>query len=138
MANLKKEHIVKGFDRNEWIKMKRGKTGRLVSVPLLPKAKQLLKLYTSDSEYLLPRMSNQKINSYLKEIGGILGIKKRITHHTARKTFASTVLLNNEVPMEVVSELLGHSSIKITQEYYGKIVQKKVGEEMRRISKKLK
>jgi integrase len=138
MANLKKEHIVKGFDRNEWIKMKRGKTGKLVSVPLLPKAKQLLKLYTSDSEYLLPRMSNQKINSYLKEIGGILGIKKRITHHTARKTFASTVLLNNEVPMEVVSELLGHSSIKITQEYYGKIVQKKVGEEMRRISKKLK
>lgn len=138
MANLREEHIVEGFDGNQWIKMKRGKTGKLVSVPLLPKAKQLLKLYANDSGYLLPRMSNQKINSYLKEIAGILGIKKRITHHTARKTFASTVLLNNDVPMEIVSELLGHSSIKITQEYYGKIVQKRVSEEMKRISKKLK
>jgi integrase len=54
----------------------------------------------------------------------------------ARKTFASTVLLYNDVPMEIVSELLGHSSIKITQEYYGKIVQKRVGEEMERISRK--
>ena len=138
MANLREEHIVEGFDGNQWIKMKRGKTGKLVSVPLLPKAKQLLKLYANDSEYLLPRISNQKINSYLKEIAGIFGIKKRLTHHTARKTFASTVLLNNEVPMEIVSELLGHSSIKITQEYYGKIVQRRISEEMKRISDKLK
>ncbi|UCE68305.1 MAG: tyrosine-type recombinase/integrase [Flavobacteriaceae bacterium] len=83
-------------------------------------------------------MSNQKINSYLKEIADILGIEKRVSHHTARKTFASTVLLNNDVPMEIVSEILGHSSIKITQEYYGKIVQRRVSEEMERISKKLK
>jgi len=138
MANLKQEHIVKGFDGHQWIKMKRGKTGKLVSVPLLPKAKALLNLYEGSSEYLLPKMSNQKINSYLKEIAGILGIKKRITHHTARKTFASTVLLNNDVPMEIVSELLGHSSIKITQEYYGKIVQKRLSEEMRRVSRNMK
>ncbi|EAR16638.1 putative transposase [Robiginitalea biformata HTCC2501] len=78
-------------------------------------------------------MSNQKINSNLKEIAAILGIKKRITHHTARKTFASTVLLNNDVPMEIVSELLCHSSIKITQEYYGKIVQRRISEETKRI-----
>ncbi|NER10020.1 Site-specific recombinase XerD [Muriicola jejuensis] len=138
MANLRQEHLVNGFDGNQWIKMKRGKTGKLVSVPLLPKAKTLLYLYQNDSEFLLPRISNQKINSYLKEIAGILGIKKRITHHTARKTFASIVLLNNNVSMEIVSELLGHSSIKITQEYYGKIVQKRVSEEMRRIAKELK
>jgi integrase/recombinase XerD len=56
----------------------------------------------------------------------------------ARKTFASTVLLYNDVPMEVVSELLGHSNMKITQEYYGKVVQKQVGEEMKRISRKLR
>ena len=85
------------------------------SVPLLPKAKEV-------GDYVLPRLSNQKINSYLKEIGGIVGVIKSISHHMARKTFASTVLLYNDVPMEVVSELLGHSSIKITQEYYGKVV----------------
>jgi len=56
----------------------------------------------------------------------------------ARKTFASTVLLYNDVPMEIVSELLGHSSIKITQEYYGKIVQRRISEEMERVSEKLK
>jgi len=56
----------------------------------------------------------------------------------ARKTFASTVLLYNDVPLEIVSELLGHSSMKITQEYYGKIVQKRISEEMKRISKKLR
>jgi integrase/recombinase XerD len=56
----------------------------------------------------------------------------------ARKTFASTVLLYNDVPMEIVSELLGHSSMKITQEYYGKVIQKRVDEEMKRISRKLR
>ena len=60
-----------------------------------------------------------------------------LTHHMARKTFASTVLLYNDVPVEIVSELLGHRSIKITQEYYGKVVQNRVSEEMRRVSKKL-
>jgi len=136
MANLKKEHIVKGFDGNEWIQMKRKKTGRMISVPLLPKAKAILDNYKEVGNLALPKFSNQKINSYLKEIAGIVGINKPISHHMARKTFASTVLLYNDVPMEIVSELLGHSSMKITQEYYGKIVQKRVSEEMRRISKK--
>ena len=56
----------------------------------------------------------------------------------ARKTFASTVLLYNDVPIEIVSELLGHSSIKITQEYYGMVVQKRVSEEMERLMKNTK
>tara|TARA_R110000868_G_scaffold353024_1_gene614257 strand:- start:496 stop:705 length:210 start_codon:yes stop_codon:yes gene_type:complete len=60
----------------------------------------------------------KKINSYLKEIASIVGINKTISHHTARKTFASTVLLYNDVPMEIVSELLGHSNMNITQKYY--------------------
>jgi len=67
----------------------------------------------------------------------LIGIEKRLTTHMARKTFASTVLLYNDVPMEIVSELLGHSSMKITQEYYGKVVQKRVSEEIMRISRKL-
>ena len=137
MTNLKKEHLIKGFDGNQWIQMKREKTSKLISVPLLPRAKFLMTKYESISDYVLPKFSNQKINSYLKEIAGIVGINKTITHHTARKTFASTVLLYNDVPMEIVSELLGHSNMKITQEYYGKIVQKSIGKEMERLSKKL-
>ena len=116
--------------------MKRKKTGKLISVPLLPKAKAILDNYDEVGEYALPNFSNQKINSYLKEIGGIVGISKSISHHMARKTFASTVLLYNDVPMEIVSELLGHSSMKITQEYYGKVVQKRVSEEIFRLMKK--
>lgn len=137
MTHLKKEHIVNGFDGNEWIQMKRKKTDKLISVPLLPKAKMILDKYQDTRDYALPRFSNQKINSYLKEIAGIIGINKPISHHMARKTFASSVLLYNDVPMEIVSELLGHSSIKITQKNYEKVVQKRVSEEMVRISSKL-
>tara|TARA_R110002074_G_scaffold149035_5_gene301252 strand:- start:12494 stop:13699 length:1206 start_codon:yes stop_codon:yes gene_type:complete len=137
MVSLRKEHIIKGFDGNEWIQMKREKTNKPISIPLLPKTKVVMSKYSELNDYVLPRFSNQKINSYLKEIAGIVGINKSITHHTARKTFASTVLLYNDVPMEIVSELLGHSSMKITQEHYGKVVQRRVSEEMVRISKKL-
>ncbi len=137
MSKLKKEHITKGFDGNEWIQMKRQKTNKMISVPLLPKAKVILDNYNELGDYVLPKFSNQKINSYLKEIAGIVGIDKSISHHMARKTFASTVLLYNDVPMEIVSELLGHSSIKITQDYYGKVVPRRVGEEMERLSEKL-
>ena len=78
------------------------------------------------------------MNSYLKEIAEIVGIDKNLTHHIARKTFASTILLYNDVPMEIVSELLGHSSIVITQESYGKVVQRKVSDAMIGLSEKLK
>ena len=137
MAHLKKEHLIVGFDKNLWIQMKREKTNRLISIPLLGKANEIINKYESHSEYVLPEFSNQKINSYLKEMAGILGIKKSISHHTARKTFASTVLLYNDVPIEIVSELLGHSSIQITQEYYGKIVQKKISEAMIDLKRKI-
>jgi site-specific recombinase XerD len=73
-------------------------------------------------------------NVYLKEIADVVGIEKTLTHHMARRTFATTVLLYSNVPMEIVSELLGHSKMATTQQSYGKIVQKKVGEEMRKIS----
>lgn len=67
-----------------------------------------------------------------------MGIEKKISHHIGRKTFATTVLLYNDVPIEIVSELLGHSKISITQEHYGKVVQKKVSEHMQNLTKKLK
>ena len=90
-----------------------------------------------NSENIFKVCSNQKYNSFLKEISSVLGISKRLTTHTARKTFASTVLLFNDVPMEIVSELLGHSSISITEDSYGKVVKKKVSEQMKKLNGKL-
>jgi integrase/recombinase XerD len=138
MANLEKQNIQIGFDDINWIQMKREKTQRQISIPILPKAQEIIEKYSTDSNRIFPSISNQKFNSYLKEIADITGIEKRLTHHIARKTFASTVLLYNDVPMEIVSELLGHSNMVITQESYGKVVQKKVSEAMRSLSVKLK
>ncbi|TDE06727.1 site-specific integrase [Flavobacterium hiemivividum] len=138
MANLEKQNIQIGFDNINWIQMKREKTQRQISIPILPKAQEIIEKYSTDSNRIFPSISNQKFNSYLKEISAITGIEKRLTHHIARKTFASTVLLYNDVPMEIVSELLGHSNMVITQESYGKVVQKKVSEAMANLKDKLK
>jgi len=138
MAHLEKQHIQIGFDGINWIQMKREKTQRQISIPILPKAQEIIDKYLTESNRIFPPISNQKFNSYLKEIAAIIGIEKRLTHHTARKTFASTVLLYNDVPMEIVSELLGHSNMLITQESYGKVVQKKVSEEMNKLKLKIK
>jgi site-specific recombinase XerD len=136
MSNLKTEHIVNGFDGDKWIKMNREKTSKPLMIPLLPKALDIICKY-QEKEVLLPIISNQRFNSYLKEIADIVGLKKNLTHHIARKTFASTVLLFNDVPMEIVSELLGHSKISTTQDYYAKIVNKKVSSVMKDLTFKL-
>lgn len=133
MSELNTKHIQVGFDGNEWIEMNRKKTKSKVSIPLLPKAKEILIKYNNQ----LPKISNQRFNSYLKEIADIVGINKNLTHHIARKTFASTVLLYNGVPMEVVSELLGHSKITVTQEHYAKVVKKKISDEVLKLNQKL-
>jgi integrase len=137
MAHLEKQNIQIGFDNINWIQMKREKTQRQISIPILPKAQEIIEKYSTDSNRIFPPISNQKFNSYLKEISAITGIEKRLTHHIARKTFASTVLLYNDVPMEIVSELLGHSNMVITQESYGKVVQKKVSEAMKTLKLKI-
>ena len=139
MALLKKENVVKEFDDNLWLHIKRSKTSKLYKVPLLPKALEILEKYNDEDEVLIfKNISNQRLNGYLKEIADVVGLKKNLTHHMARKTFASTVLLYNNVPMEIVSELLGHSSMKVTQASYGKIVQKSISKEILRISNLLK
>lgn len=137
MSTLKEEHLIKGFDGGIWIEMMRQKTKSKVSIPLLPTASKLLDKYRPEGR-LLPVISNQKFNSYLKEIAELVEIDKRLTHHVARKTFATTVLLYNDIPIETVSELLGHSSISITQRHYAKVVQHKVSSQMSKLSKKLK
>jgi len=139
IKKIKKSNIVKGFDGELWIEMVREKTQKNIAVPILPKAQHLINKYADiNTETLFNIISNQRYNSYLKEIASIIGIQKRLTTHTARKTFASTVLLYNDVPMEIVSELLGHSSITITEESYGKVVRKKVSEQIKRLNEKLK
>ena len=134
MSTLSTKNIEIGFDGKEWIHMIRKKTKKEISIPVLPKAKQILDKYNNE----LPKISNQKFNSYLKEISELVEIEKKLTHHIARKTFATTVLLFNNVPMEIVSELLGHSNMNITQSHYGKIVQSKVSKEMKNLDKKLR
>ena len=136
MATLKKENLIDGFDGRKWINIYRQKTKKYLTVPLLSKAEQILSKYESEKT-LLPVISNQQFNSFLKEITAVLDINKRITHHTARKTFASTVLLYNDIPMETVSELLGHSNIKVTQAHYAKVVQRTVSKQMDKLNIKL-
>lgn len=88
MAHLKIKNIQIGFDNMNWIQMKREKTQRQISIPLLPKAQKIIDKYLKECNCLFPTLSNQKFNAYLKEIATITKIDKRITHHTARKTFA--------------------------------------------------
>lgn len=136
MATLKESNIQTGFDDNKWLYIRRQKTKKSYEVPLLTKASYILDKYRTEDQ-LLPVVSNQRFNSYLKEIAEIVGIDKILTHHIARKTFASTILLFNNVPMEIVSELLGHSEIGITQQHYAKIVKEKISEEMKMLNSKL-
>lgn len=137
MINLQWNHIVSGAHL-DIISITREKTGKKLHIPLMDIPKQILEYYKlADSEFVFPRLSNQKFNSYLKEVADIVNIVKRLTHHMARKTFATTVLLYNDVPMEIVSELLGHSSISITQEHYAKVMQSKVSDHISNLNKKL-
>ncbi|WP_228411453.1 site-specific integrase [Epilithonimonas vandammei] len=139
MFELKKKDLITKPNGINWIYKEREKTERTFSVPLiLPKALEIMKAYSSESEFLLPRISNQSFNRLLKEIANVLEISKNLTHHTARKTFASTVLLNNDIPIEVVSKLLGHSNISTTQEYYAELMPDNLSENLKKLKDKLK
>jgi integrase/recombinase XerD len=140
MSNLRKHHIVIGKDEKNWIKLKRQKTDKTISVPLLPIAQKILDKYDDQLKEgrVLPSKTNAHFNSYLKEIADLCGLKINLTHHIARKTFATTVLLLNDVPIEVVSKLLGHSRISITQAHYGQILEEKVQSEMEKLGNKLR
>ncbi len=138
MTNLKKTNVVVEFDGELWLNIYRNKTSRSYKVPLLPKSKEIMEQYNDElSDSIFPSISNAHFNAYLKEVADVVGIEFNLTHHIARKTFASTVLLFNDVPMEIVSRLLGHTKMQTTQEHYGHIVQKKVSEEIFKLSKKV-
>ena len=127
MFSLKKSDLKQDEDGTLWIYKERQKTERAFSIPLIfPEPLEIIEKYKSENEYLLPRLSNQYFNRLLKEIAITLGITKKLTHHTARKTFATTVLLNNNIPIETVSKLLGHSKITTTLSYYAEVMPSKL------------
>jgi integrase len=141
VKKLTREEITTGIDSEKWIWTSRQKTETTTRVPLMPRALEILDRYKDDPQCLnqgrlLPVLSNQKMNNYLKEISDACDITKKMTFHTARHTFATTVTLSNGVPIETVSKMLGHRNLKTTQ-HYAKILDLKVSEDMNNLRKKL-
>ncbi len=141
LVELTPNKIITGIDGGLWISTSRAKTDTGVRVPLLPQATDLIEKYRNDPRALnngtvFPVISNQRMNGYLKEIADLCGITKTLTYHIARHTFATTVTLSNGVPIESVSKMLGHTSIRTTQ-IYAKVVEHKLSEDMRNLEQRM-
>jgi len=137
VANLTTEHIQTGIDGKKWVIKNRQKTSISERVPILPPVGLILKKYKNHDEItksrkLLPVPSNQKMDAYLKELAVICGITPKLTFHIARHTFATTVTLENGVPIDSVSKMLGHRSIKTTQ-IYAKVNDKKISNDTEKL-----
>jgi site-specific recombinase XerD len=134
VKQLTTDNISLGIDGDKWIFKNRQKTETASKIPLLPVAQEIINKYVDhpvckNENRLLPILSNQKMNAYLKEIVDVCEINKDLTFHIARHTFATTVTLSNGVPLETVSKMLGHTNLKTTQ-HYAKILDKKISEDM--------
>ena len=134
VKQLTLDNISLGIDGDKWIFKNRQKTETASKIPLLPVAQDIINKYAEhpvckNENRLLPILSNQKMNAYLKEIVDVCEINKDLTFHIARHTFATTVTLSNGVPLETVSKMLGHTNLKTTQ-HYAKILDKKISEDM--------
>jgi site-specific recombinase XerD len=141
VKQLKRSEIIKGIDGQQWIFTTRQKTDTASRIPLLTQALEIIKKYENhpecaDQDKVLPVLSNQKMNSYLKEIADVCGINKELTFHIARHTFATSVTLANGVSIESVSKMLGHKNMRTTQ-HYAKILDSKVSEDMQLLKLKL-
>jgi integrase len=140
VSKLKRSQIIK-VKGQKWINTARTKTETPSQIPLLPVAEEILNRYSDhpiveETGNVLPVLTNQKTNSYLKEIADLCGINKYLTFHIARHTFATSVTLNNGVSIETVSKMLGHKTLRTTQ-HYAKILNEKVLGEMMELKKKL-
>ena len=141
VMNLKPNNIRIGINRTNWIVTQREKTSTPVRIPILKQAQILIDKYKDhprsvNKGTIFPNISNQKLNSYLKEIADLCEIDKNLTFHVARHTFATTVTLTNGVPIESVSKMLGHTDLKTTQ-IYAKVVEKKIATDMEALQEKL-
>jgi site-specific recombinase XerD len=142
VKKLKKSEIIIGSDGEKWLVSKRQKTDISARIPILPVALKLIDRYKDHpqcvlQDRVLPVLSNQKMNAYLKEIADVCGISKSLTYHIARHTFATTITLSNGVPIETVSKMLGHRNLSTTQ-HYAKILDLKVSRDMKSIRDKYK
>jgi integrase len=138
---LKKSDLKIGVDGEQWIMAARQKTGNTTNIPLLPKALEIIEKYKDHPLCLsrgsvLPVASNQKMNAYLKEIADLCSLDCDLNTHKARRTFGSTVTLNNDVPIHIVKEMLGHKSIRQT-ESYAITTEQSVGKKMKELGNKL-
>lgn len=139
VKNLTPDHLMKDNSGALWIRKPRQKTGNMSNIPVLSVTKKLIDKYKDHPEcikkgVLLPVLSNQKLNSYLKEIADLCGIKKKLTTHVARHTAATIVFLANNVSMENVAKILGHSSTKMTQ-HYAKVLDSSIMRDMATVEK---
>lgn len=142
VKNLTKSHISIGIDGEKWIFTHRQKTESASKIPILQITQMIIDKYKNHPECinkdkLLPILTNQKMNAYLKEIADICEIEKDLTFHIARHTFATTVTLTNGVPIESVSKMLGHKNLRTTQ-HYAKVLDRKVSEDMEVLRNKFK
>ena len=138
LTRLTDQNLHKANDGSRWIKINRLKTDTLCSIPVLGIVDLIIEKYKNHpscmvNRTLLPVISNQRMNGYLKEIAAICGIEKELTTHLARHTFATTVTLNNDIPLETVSKMLGHTSLKTTK-IYARLLDKKVGKDMGKLN----
>ena len=141
VVNLTKNNISVGIDGEKWVFTHRQKTETASRIPLLPIPLVIIEKYQNhpsciNKGTLLPMLSNQKMNAYLKEIADVCDIHKQLTFHIARHTFATTVTLSNGIPIESVSKMLGHKRIQTTQ-HYAKILDKKVSGDMQLLRTKM-
>ena len=141
VKNLTVENISKGIDGSDWIFTHRQKTEAASKIPILPVTATIIDKYSNTEacliqKKLLPIFSNQKMNAYLKEVATLCEINKELTFHMARHTFATTITLTNGVPIETVSKMLGHKTLRTTQ-HYAKVLDRKVSEDMNILKEKL-
>lgn len=139
ISTLSRDHIIKDENGEEWIRKARQKTGEVSTIPLLEIPKSIAEKYRNHPKAIaknlvLPVISNQRMNSYLAEVATLAKISKHLTTHIARHTFA-TMSLNNHVPIESISKMLGHSDISTTQ-IYARMLDQTVSEDMARMRAK--
>lgn len=133
--------ITTGIDGEKWIFTTRTKTDTASRIPILPTAAYIIDKYIShpkanNSNKMLPVLSNQRMNSYLKELADVCNLNKELTFHCARHTFATTITLTNGVPIETVGKMLGHKNLRTTQ-IYAKVLDRKVNDDMKLLRDKL-
>lgn len=139
VKNLKKEHFVQADNGEWWIRKAREKTDNMCDIPLLDIPRLILEKYQSnpicnEKGLLLPVPSNQRMNSYLKEIADVCGIQKNLSTHIARHTFASLAIAN-KVSLESIAKMLGHTDIRTTR-IYAKIMNSTIANEMKVLQNK--